>query len=67
MVALGCSPQNPLSYQEVQDKFRAVARNRIPQDAAEAIIEAVDQLDALQDVREMTSHLVLPESVARVP
>ncbi|HXZ43927.1 MAG TPA: hypothetical protein VEH53_03800, partial [archaeon] len=52
------SPANPMSYEEVADKFReCVAFSRWPSDKAERVIEMVRSLENLADVRELTGLL----------
>jgi len=52
------SPANPMSYEEVADKFRECAGfSRWPKDKAERIIELVKGLEELRDVRELTALL----------
>jgi 2-methylcitrate dehydratase PrpD len=52
------SPANPMSYEEVADKFRECAAfSRWPSDRAERVIEMVKGLEDLPDVRELTALL----------
>jgi len=52
------SPANPMSYDEVADKFReCAAYSRWPRQKAERVIEAVKGLESLRDVRELTALL----------
>jgi 2-methylcitrate dehydratase PrpD len=52
------SPANPMSYDEVADKFReCAAYSRWPKAKAERVIEAVKGLESLRDVRELTALL----------
>ena len=52
------SPANPMSYDEVADKFRECAAfSRWPRQKAEQIIEAVRGLEGLRNVRELTALL----------
>jgi 2-methylcitrate dehydratase PrpD len=56
--ALG-SPQHPMSYEQVADKFRACAEfAHWPKENSEAIIEAVRTLESIPDVRKLTSLLI---------
>ena len=49
------SPANPMSYDEVADKFRGCAAfARWDEDRAERIVEAVRRLERLDSVRELT-------------
>jgi 2-methylcitrate dehydratase PrpD len=50
------SPANPMSYDEVADKFReCAAYSRWPRQKAERVIEAVKGLENVRDVRELTA------------
>ncbi len=52
------SPADPMSYDEVADKFRECAEfARFPGDRAEKTVELVSRLDALGDIRELTALL----------
>jgi hypothetical protein len=52
------SPANPMSYEEVADKFRECATfSRWPGEKAERVIESVRRLEDLPDVRELTALL----------
>ena len=52
------SPANPMSYDEVADKFRGCAQfARWPTRKAEAIVEAVRSLETLASVSELTELL----------
>ncbi len=52
------SPQSPMSYDEVADKFRGCAEYaRWPQDRAERIVNLVRKLETLTSVRELTALL----------
>jgi 2-methylcitrate dehydratase PrpD len=52
------SPANPMSYEEVADKFRECAGfSRWPKDKAEQVIELVQKLEGLRDVRELAALL----------
>jgi 2-methylcitrate dehydratase PrpD len=52
------SPANPMSYDEVADKFRECAAfSRWPSDKAERVVEMVRGLEDLSDVRELTALL----------
>jgi 2-methylcitrate dehydratase PrpD len=52
------SPANPMSYEEVADKFRECAAfSRWPSDKAERVVEMVRSLENLADVRELTGLL----------
>ena len=50
------SPQHPMSYEEVAEKFRSCARfAHWSPDKAEQIIRTVQRLETLADIRELTS------------
>ncbi|MBI2163442.1 MAG: MmgE/PrpD family protein [candidate division NC10 bacterium] len=52
------SPANPMSYEEVADKFRGCAAfSRWPSDKTERVINLVMRLEDLSDVRELTALL----------
>jgi 2-methylcitrate dehydratase PrpD len=52
------SPVNPMSYDEVADKFRECAEfSRWPRDKAEQVIEMVAQLESISDVSAITAVL----------
>lgn len=52
------SPANPMSYEEVADKFRECAAfSRWPSDRAERVIDMVKGLEDLPDVRALTALL----------
>jgi len=52
------SPANPMSYEEVADKFRECAAfSRWPRGKAERVVELVKGLEGLGDVRELTALL----------
>jgi 2-methylcitrate dehydratase PrpD len=52
------SPANPMSYDEVADKFReCAAYSRWPKKKAEQVVELVRSLESLGNVRELTGLL----------
>ena len=52
------SPANPMSYDEVADKFReCAAYSRWPKKKAEQVVEMVRNLEELRNVRELTALL----------
>ncbi|MFQ5972936.1 MAG: MmgE/PrpD family protein, partial [Alphaproteobacteria bacterium] len=52
------SPANPMSYDEVADKFLECAEYaRFAKDKAERVVDMVRALEALDDVRELTALL----------
>ena len=59
------SPSNPMSYDEVADKFRECAEfARWDESSAEQIVETVRKLETLDSVRHLTKLLARPESAA---
>ncbi len=53
------SPANPMSYEEVADKFRECAAfARWPSDRRDRVIDTVKRLEDLSDVRELTALLL---------
>jgi 2-methylcitrate dehydratase PrpD len=61
------SPSNPMSYDEVADKFRECATySRWPREKAERVIALVKDLENLRDVRELTGLLTRSASGAIV-
>jgi 2-methylcitrate dehydratase PrpD len=53
------SPANPMSYDEVAEKFRGcAAQARWPAAAASAVIETVRRLETVADIRELSSLLI---------
>ena len=59
------SPANPMSYEEVADKFRECATfSRWPREKAERVIAVVRELENLRNVRELTALLSRPASGA---
>lgn len=51
------SPQNPLTKEELLDKFRSLASMAIPKARVQKIIGLVDELDKLDSVRELTAFI----------
>jgi 2-methylcitrate dehydratase PrpD len=57
------SPANPMSYDEVADKFRECARySRWPRQKAEQVVALVRELESLRNVRELTALLSRAEA-----
>lgn len=50
-------PQNPMSFREVEEKFRIVTQNKMEKRNVDRIIKLVKQLDKLRDVSELTGLL----------
>jgi len=56
------SPENPLTAQQVYDKFRLLAGYSLPADKVEAAIAMVQDLDKLDDVTRLTAILAAATS-----
>jgi hypothetical protein len=54
------SPQNPLTQQELGDKFMGLATRVLPRDQASQIAAAVKNLEDVKDLRDLTKLLVSP-------
>jgi len=52
-------PENPLSKERLEEKFRNVARTVLDEKSMAAVIKAVDELDGIADVRELTGLLLV--------
>lgn len=50
-------PENPLSKERLEEKFRNVARLVLDEKAMDAVIKVVDKLDGMGDVRQLTALL----------
>jgi 2-methylcitrate dehydratase PrpD len=46
--------KNPMSYHQVTEKFRSLTSDVIKKDRIEAIVEEVEQMEKLQDIRNLT-------------
>ena len=53
-------PENPMSEAEVKDKFRSLVEPILPQGRTQQIIDAVDGLEAIDDVDRLARLLVVP-------
>lgn len=53
-------PENPLSPQQLQGKFREVAKYAIKEPAMASIIKAVSSIEKFRNVRALSSQLTLP-------
>lgn len=51
------SPENPLTAQQVYDKFRTLAGHCLPADKVDAVMSMVKDLDKLDDVSKLTAML----------
>ncbi|KQW42656.1 hypothetical protein ASC77_23645 [Nocardioides sp. Root1257] len=61
-------PQKPLPWSQLVEKFHdclAVSDARIPMTSAQAVVDLVDDLENVEDVRQVMRHLVSPNSPAR--
>jgi 2-methylcitrate dehydratase PrpD len=56
------SPQNPMTRQELEDKFMGLATRVLPRDQAAQIAAAVRSLEEVKDLRDLTDLLVSPSS-----
>ncbi len=62
------SPANPMSYEEVADKFKGCAAySRWPAAKARRVVEVVRKLESLSDVRELTGLLTRQTKRRRPP
>lgn len=52
------TPENPMTYDEVKDKFRGLATVVLPREKAEKIIDTVDELDSLDNISSLSRLLV---------
>lgn len=60
------SPANPMSDQELADKFRECAAwGGLPEARADKVVEAVFRLEKLKSIRELTRLLAAPRKAAR--
>lgn len=51
------SPENPMSFQQVVDKFKSQARGTFTEDRINAIIEKVERFEKVTNVGELTQRL----------
>ena len=54
------TPENPLSRDQVEDKFRTYAVSRLSPDTVESVITAIDKLETLSSARELIDLLRQP-------
>lgn len=59
------SPQNPMTQQELEDKFMGLATRVMPKDQATKIAATVKNLEEVKDLRDLTDLLVSPSGRAR--
>jgi 2-methylcitrate dehydratase PrpD len=53
--------QNPLTAQELEDKFRGLASLSVPGQRVEEIVAMIDQLEDVTDIGKLVSLLVIPD------
>jgi 2-methylcitrate dehydratase PrpD len=53
-------PENPMSEAEVKDKFRSLVEPILPRGRTQQIIEAVDNLESIDDIDRLARLLVVP-------
>jgi len=51
------SPEKPMSFEDVAEKFESLAQQVITKDRMDAIVEKVEKVDRLNDIRELTQLL----------
>jgi 2-methylcitrate dehydratase PrpD len=56
------SPQNPMTDEELEDKFMSLATRVLPQEQASKIAATVRDLENVKDLRDLTDLLVSPSS-----
>ena len=56
-------PRNPLSYSEIVGKYRDNALRVLPEDRVGASIQLIDELDQLDDARELAHAVTAPNQV----
>jgi 2-methylcitrate dehydratase PrpD len=57
----GGGPEAPLSMEKIQEKFRSLAEPVIGKDQADAVIEKVERLEGVKDIRDLT-RLLMPSA-----
>jgi 2-methylcitrate dehydratase PrpD len=53
-------PENPLSFEELTQKYRNAAAVAVPQDPIDALIEKIKELENVKDMNEITKLTLLP-------
>ena len=53
--------QNPLTPQELEDKFRGLASLSVPGQQVEEIIDIINQLEDVTDIQKLVSMLIIPD------
>ena len=51
-------PKNPLTYEEIKSKFKTLTNRKFSDERSNDIIETVEKLEELQDMRELARLLV---------
>ncbi|RLI80910.1 hypothetical protein DRP07_08390 [Archaeoglobales archaeon] len=51
-------PEDPMSFKEVADKFRSLAHNKLSETQVNEVLDMVERLDKLGDIRELTESLI---------
>lgn len=52
------SPSNPMSQDEIREKFRECARYALPESGVETALETIERLETLKNISELTSKLI---------
>jgi len=52
------SPSNPMSQDEIREKFRECARYVLPDSGVETALETIERLETLKNISELTSNLI---------
>lgn len=61
----GGGPDAPLSKEMIQDKFRSLAESVIGNERSEAVIDKVDTLEQIEDIRNLTRLLIPSVSLSQ--
>jgi 2-methylcitrate dehydratase PrpD len=61
------SPQNPMTYEELEDKFMGLATRAVPKELAAKIAATVRNLEKVKDLHELSELVVSPSSRTRPP
>jgi 2-methylcitrate dehydratase PrpD len=56
------SPQNPMTDQELEDKFMSLATTVLPHEQASRIVATVRTVEEIKELRDLTDLLVSPSS-----
>ncbi len=52
------SPDNPMSFDQVVEKFESLASKVVAKDRIDAIIESVERIEKLNDIQKLTRFLL---------